>query len=69
MQELCKKSRLLTGYLELLLEQNLEQYTNKSNEDNEPNPKKTNKEGINNNGWQPKVTTFMDMVSDVYRWL
>ena len=46
MQELTRKSRLLTGYLELLLENNLEQYTSNSNGDIEPNAKKTKKEGI-----------------------
>ena len=46
MQELTRKSRLLTGYLELLLENNLKQCTSNSNGGIEPNAKKTKKEGI-----------------------
>ena len=44
MTELCKKSRLLTGYLELLLEENLSEEEEKI-DDSDPSPKKKRKSG------------------------
>ena len=44
MTELCKKSRILTGYLELLLEENLSEEEEKI-DDSDPSPKKKRKSG------------------------
>ena len=44
MTELCKKSRLLTGYLELLLEENLSEEEEKI-DDSDPSHQKKRKSG------------------------